>query len=178
MPQGRKPASSPVRISELAGTYKGGGKVAPNNKLLQRVNDAEYAPSMRAANKDSNLKYGSRMNGGGSVSDKEAYEMSKQEMDKLRSSRDGRGSVSDKEADMSRGAYDAHYANQKAENAADSKAVEDFFMYLPRKVGKLFSGGDKEVKKPPSLGGERAVTKTKESVTVSPMGKKRGGRAC
>ena len=178
MPQGRKPASSPVRISELAGTYKGGGKVAPNNKSLQRVNDAEYAPSMRAANKDSNLKYGLRMNGGGSVSDKEAHEMSKQEMDKLRSSMGGRGSVSDKEADMSKGAYDAHYANQKAENAADSKAVEDFFMYLPRKVGKLFSGGDKEFKKPPSLGGERAVTKTKESVTVSPMGKKRGGSAC
>lgn len=178
MPQGRKPASSPVRISELAGTYKGGGKVAPNDKSLQRVNDAEYAPSMRAANKDSNLKYGLRMNGGGSVSDKEAYEMSKQEMDKLRSSMGGRGSVSDKEADMSKGAYDAHYANQKAENEADSKAVEDFFMYLPRKVGKLFSGGDKEVKKPPSLGGERAVTKTKESVTVSPMGKKRGGSAC
>tara|TARA_R110000822_G_scaffold196829_4_gene334797 strand:- start:1071 stop:2165 length:1095 start_codon:yes stop_codon:yes gene_type:complete len=152
MPQGRKPASSPVRISELAGTYKGGGKVAPNNKSLQRVNDAEYAPSMRAANKNSDLKYGQRMNGG--------------------------GSVSDKGADMSKGAYDAHYANQKAENEADSKAVEDFFMYLPRKVGKLFSGGDKEFKKPPSLGGERAVTKTKESVTVSPMGKKRGGSAC
>ena len=192
MPQGRKPASSPVRISELAGTYKGGGKVAPNNKSLQRVNDAEYAPSMRAANKDSNLKYGSRMNGGGSVSDKEAYEMSKQEMDKLRSSRDGRGSVSDKEADMSKGAYDAHYANQKAENEADSKAVEDFFMYLPRQAKKGIGAITDEVlmqasrvapKLLPKLmelrgKGNGSVTETEKSITVAPAGKKRGGRAC
>jgi len=99
MPQGRKPVPSPVNISQLSGTYKGGGKVAPNNKSLQAVNNAEYAPTMRAAKMDSNLKYGSpkRMAGGGSSSDK----------------------------DMSNGAYAAHYANEKAENEAMRNMVLD-----------------------------------------------------
>jgi hypothetical protein len=58
MPQGRKPASKPVAINELSGTYKKGGSVAPGNRQLIGVSDSENAPAMRAAKADSNLKYG------------------------------------------------------------------------------------------------------------------------
>jgi len=58
MPQGRKPASKPVRINELAGTYKTGGKVTPAEGRLQKMSAAENAPAFRAAKMDSNEKYG------------------------------------------------------------------------------------------------------------------------
>ena len=62
MKQGRKPMSAPVAISMLSGTYKKGGKVAPNNAKLQAFNNAEFAPTMKAAKKDSNEKYGPARN--------------------------------------------------------------------------------------------------------------------
>jgi hypothetical protein len=49
MPQGRKPASQPVEINALAGTYKRGGKVAPGNKALQASFNKMNAPAMREA---------------------------------------------------------------------------------------------------------------------------------
>ena len=58
MPQGRKPAAKPVRINELAGVYKAGGKVTPAQGRLQKMSDAENAPAFRAAKMDSNEKYG------------------------------------------------------------------------------------------------------------------------
>ena len=58
MPQGRKPVPSPVMVTQLAGTYKKGGAVAPGNRPLEKVFKAENAPAMRAAKAESNLKYG------------------------------------------------------------------------------------------------------------------------
>jgi hypothetical protein len=58
MPQGRKPAAKPVRINELAGTYKTGGKVTPAEGRLQKMSAVENAPAFRAAKMDSNEKYG------------------------------------------------------------------------------------------------------------------------
>jgi hypothetical protein len=58
MKQGRKPMPQPVAINMLSGTYKKGGRVAPNNAKLQAINNAEFAPTMKAAKKDSNEKYG------------------------------------------------------------------------------------------------------------------------
>ena len=58
MKQGRKPMPQPVAIDMLSGTYKKGGRVAPNNAKLQAINNAEFAPTMKAAKKDSNEKYG------------------------------------------------------------------------------------------------------------------------
>ena len=58
MKQGKKPMPAPVAITALSGTYKKGGKVAPNNAKLQAFNNAEFAPTMKAAKKDSNEKYG------------------------------------------------------------------------------------------------------------------------
>ncbi len=146
MPQGRKPVPSSVKISQLAGTYKNGGKATPAEARLLKNNAAENATAMREAKTDSNLKYGSpkRMARG--------------------------GATSDKEMDMSNGAYDAHYAREKAENEADRKMVTDALMYLPRQAKKAFN----------SLTGNGAVTTTEREVskTISPAGKKRGGRAC
>jgi hypothetical protein len=141
MPQGRKPAPSSVKISQLAGTYKNGGKATPAEAVLLKNNKAENATAMRQAKTQSNMKY---MAGG--------------------------GSTSNKEMDMSKGAYDAHYANEKAENESDRKMMKDALMYLPRQAKKAFN----------SLTGQGAVTTTEREVskTISPVGKKRGGRAC
>jgi hypothetical protein len=71
MPQGRKPVPSPVMVTQLAGTYKRGGAVAPGNRPLEKVFKTENAPAMRAAKADSNLKYGPankmKLKDGGSV---------------------------------------------------------------------------------------------------------------
>jgi len=155
MPQGKKPASPSVRINQLAGTYKDGGKAAPGNRKLQGIFDSENSTAMREAKAQSNMKY---MAGGGSVAESS-----------------GRGAISDRErkmmeTDMSKGAYDAHYANEKAENESDRKMMKDALMYLPRQAKKAFN----------SLTGQGAVTTTEREIskTVSPAGKKRGGRAC
>ena len=148
MPEGRKPVPAPVRINQLAGTYKNGGKATPAEAVLLKNNKAENATAMRQAKTQSNMKYGSpkRMNGG--------------------------GTTSDKEMDMSKGAYDAHYAREKAENESDRKMVTDALMYLPRQAKKAFN----------SLTGQGAVTTTEREVskTVSPppAKKRSGGRAC
>ena len=75
----------------------------------------------------------------------------------------------DRENDMSKGAYNAHYANEKAENEEMRNMVLD----APKKLYE----GVKDFFSPKSSKGEGSVTKTEKSVTVSP-GKKRGGRAC
>jgi hypothetical protein len=144
MPQGSKPVPAPVSIGRLAGTYKAGGRATPAEAVLLKKNKAENATAMREAKTDSNLKYGSpkRMKAG--------------------------GSSSEKEMDMSKGAYDAHYANEKADN----EAMRDMVLNAPRKLYE----GVKGLFSPKTPQG--SVTKTEKSVTVSPAGKKRGGRAC
>ena len=74
--------------------------------------------------------------------------------------------------DMSNGAYDRHYANEKAENEADRKLITSIPKRLYEGAKSLLGGmtGFSEKKEP------GAVTKTKESVTVAPA-KKRGGSA-
>jgi len=60
MKQGRKPMPQPVAINMLSGTYKKGGDVSASK--LRAVNKAEFAPTMKAAKKDSNEKYGPSRN--------------------------------------------------------------------------------------------------------------------
>jgi len=148
MPEGRKPVPSSVRINQLAGTYKNGGRATPAEARLLKNNAAENATAMRQAKVQSNMKYGSYKKFAGG------------------------GATSDKEMDMSKGAYDAHYAREKAENEADRKMVTDALMYLPRQAKKAFN----------SLTGQGAVTTTEREIskTVSPppAKKRSGGRAC
>ena len=170
MPQGNKPVPSSVKISQLAGTYKNGGRATPAEARLLKNNAAENASAMRDAKMDSNLKYGSpkRMNEGG------------------------------KTEDMSKGAYDAHYANEKADNEAMRNMIldplksmgkhimrsfdpEGYFKGDERK--KLFEGESRrymadKIKSDRAANGQGAVTKTEKSITVTPAGKRRGGRAC
>ena len=51
---------SPVAISMLSGTYKKGGDVSVSK--LRAENKVEFAPTMKAAKKDSNEKYGPSRN--------------------------------------------------------------------------------------------------------------------
>ena len=134
MPQGHKPASKPVAINELAGTYKRGGRVAPGNRALQAVFNKENATAMREAKADSNLKYGPaskmKLKEGGNV-------------------------------DLSKGAYDkTGKVNRDLEDALN-----------PLSMVKELAGKARDYFMPK---GADSVTKTKESVTVTPA-KKRGG---
>jgi hypothetical protein len=148
MPQGAKKPSAPVSINQLSGTFKKGGKVTPAEGRLQKNFAAENKTAMKQAKAQSNeiySKYGNmKMKGG--------------------------GATSDKEMDMSKGAYDAHYANEKAEN----EAMRNMVLGVPKKLMEGVKGlfGSKAPQ------GQGAVTKTEKSITVSPAGKKRGGRAC
>jgi hypothetical protein len=161
MPEGRKPVPSPVRINQLAGTYKNGGRATPAEARLLKNNAAENATAMRQAKVQSNMKYGSYKKFAGG------------------------GATSDKEMDMSKGAYDAHYAREKAQNEADRKRMEEAMMFLPRQAKKAFESltgrgamSDKEMGMPSSMKGQGSVTEREKSITVTPAGKKRGGRAC
>jgi hypothetical protein len=171
MPQGNKPVPSSVKISQLAGTYKKGGRATPAEARLLKYNASENAMSMRDAKKDSNLKYGSpkRMASGG------------QPME-----------------DMSNGAYDAHYANERAENESMRNMILDPLKSLGQHVmrsfdpegyfkgderKKLFEGESRrymadKIRADRANKAPGAVTQTEKSVTVTPAGKKRGGRAC
>jgi hypothetical protein len=151
MTQGRKPVPAPVEISRLAGTYKNGGRATPAEARLLKNNAAENKTAMREAKTDSNLKYGSpkRMNGGGTTS--------------------GQGSITDSERktvqDLSKGAYDkTGKYNRELEDALN-----------PLSMMKELASKAKDYFMPK---GSESVTKTKESVTVSPASKKRGGMAC
>jgi hypothetical protein len=140
MPQGSKPAPKPVRINELAGTYKAGGKVTPAQGRLQKRSDAQNAPSFRAAKVNTNERYGSasqmKLAEGGNV-------------------------------DFSKGAYDKAIGPDE-DDMAMAKSIRGF----PGKVmGKVKSVAKDLFSSAPKAD---SVTKTKESVTVTPA-KKRGG---
>lgn len=149
MPQGRKPIPSPVQVTQLSGTYKKGGKVAPGNKQLQSVNKMENATAMREAKADSNLKYGSanklKLAEGGSPNDKYTLKDPKAVTDKT---------------------------SRELEEALNPLSM---MQELYNKARNAFSGQGSMTDKERDAAG--SVTKTKESVTVSPA-KKRGGRVC
>ena len=141
MPQGRKKPSTPVSINQLSGTFKSGGKVTPAQGRLQKMFAKENAPAMKAAKAQSNEVYSKyqKMAKGGDVED------------------------------MSKGAYDRHYALEREENEAMRNMIPNAAKKAVQAVKGLFGSTPK---------GEGSVTKTEKSVTVSPAGKKRGGRAC
>jgi hypothetical protein len=150
MPQGAKKPSPPVSINRLSGTYKSGGKVTPAQGRLQANFKAENATAMKQAKADSNLKYSKyqKMADGGSTS--------------------GQGTITDRERktmqDLSKGAYDA--------SSKHSRELEDALN--PLSMVKELAGKAKDYFMPKG----ESVTKTKESVTVAPVPKKRGGGAC
>jgi hypothetical protein len=176
MTEGRKPVPSPVRINQLAGTYKNGGRATPAEARLLKNNAAENATAMRQAKTQSNLKYGSpkRMADGGRAS--------------------GEGAVTDRERKMMDELYfDKNKVDPKSASDRASRELEEALNPLGM-VKELYGKArnamrgegapsdeerrivDKFRAKP--SGGQGAITETERSVTVSPAGKKRGGRAC
>jgi len=141
MPQGRKKPSTPVSINQLSGTFKKGGSVTPAQGRLMKNFASENATAMKQAKAQSNEVYSKyqKKAKGGEVED------------------------------MSKGAYDRHYANEKAENEAMRESILGAPKRLMEGVKNLFGS------KAPSAKPTESVTKTKESVTVTPA-KKRGGR--
>jgi hypothetical protein len=175
MPQGAKKPSTPVSINQLSGTFKRGGSVTPAQGRLMKNFANENKTAMKQAKAQSNevySKYGNmKMKGG--------------------------GSVSDKEMDMSNGAYDRHYANEKAENESMRNMILDPLKSMGKHIMRSFDPegyykGDERKKlfetqsrmgladriKENRAKGQGSVTETEKSITVSPAGKKRGGRAC
>jgi hypothetical protein len=190
MPQGRKPVPSPVRISQLAGTYKNGGRATPAESRLLKNNASENKTAMREAKTDSNLKYGSpkRMNGGGLTS--------------------GQGSITDSERktvqDLSKGAYDKTgkynreledalnplsmvkelygkardaFRGQGSVNDAERDAMSSG-MNTQKLRDAMIKSGRSQRDIDSLMRGQGAVTETERSVTVSPANKKRGGMVC
>lgn len=173
MPQGAKTPSKPVSINQLSGTFKKGGKVTAAEGRLMSANKAENASAMKAAKAvklDQYSKYQKpvkKMAGGG-----------------------------DAQARENAAARDAFDADERKFNEGLRSDVSDALTYPLRKGKELFDKvkgssfvkeagdfadeyGDLYMKglglRSQNAPGPRAITKTKQSVTVS---KKRGGSAC
>ena len=152
MPQGAKKPSSPVSINQLSGTFKKGGSVTPAEGRLQKNYAAENKTAMKQAKAQSNEVYSKyqKMQKGGSPTPNESF-FDKNKVDPK--------SASDK---ASRELEEAMNPLSMVKELAGK--AKDYFM--PKAESKA------DIPKPES------VTKTKESVTVTPAGKKCGGRAC
>jgi hypothetical protein len=173
MPQGRKKPSAPVSINALSGTFKSGGKVTPAERKLIAANKSENASAMKSAKSVTMDRYSKYQKSGMKMAD-----------------------GGDAQARKNSEAREAFDVDERKFNEGLRSDVEDAMTYPIRKGKELFDKvkGSKFVKEAgefadeygdlymKGLGlrsqnapGPRAVTKTKESVTVS---KKRGGGAC
>jgi hypothetical protein len=173
MPQGRKKPSAPVSINALSGTFKSGGKVTPAERKLIAANKSENASAMKSAKSVTMDRYSKYQKSGMKMAD-----------------------GGDAQARKNAEAREAFDVDERKFNEGLRSDVEDAMTYPIRKGKELFDKvkGSKFVKEAgefadeygdlymKGLGlrsqnapGPRAVTKTKESVTVS---KKRGGGAC
>jgi len=148
MPQGAKKPSTPVSINQLSGTFKKGGKVTPAEGRLMKNFAAENKTAMKQAKAQSNEVYSKY-----------------QKMQKG-------GSPTPDESFFDKNKVDPKSASDKA-----SRELEEALN--PLSMVKELAGKAKDYFMPKAdIRKPESVTKTKESVTVTPAGKKRGGRAC
>ena len=166
MPQGAKKPSTPVSINQLSGTFKKGGSVTPAEGRLRANNRAENSTAMKQAKAQSNDVYSKyqKMQSGGSPS-----KLSGPALGKLT-----QGAVTESEREQMRDEsfFDKYKVDPKSVSDKASRELEDAMN--PLSMVKELAGKAKDYFMPKA----DSVTKTKESVTVSPAGKKRGGRAC
>ena len=148
MPQGRKKPSTPVSINQLSGTFKKGGSVTPAEGRLQKNFAAENKTAMKQAKAQSNEVY------------------SKYGKMKMAS---GGSAGSDIDYDPVIARENKAYENWRKSEREDNEAMRESILGAPKRL----------VQGVKNLFGSKApadsVTKTKESVTVTPA-KKRGGR--
>jgi len=194
MPQGAKKPSQPVRINQLSGTFKKGGKVTPAEGNLMEAFGKENASAMKSAKAQSNDVYSKyqKMQSGGSptpnesffdknkvdpksVSDKASREleeamnplsMVKELYGKARNAVRGEGSVNAAERDAMNRIMEEGMRN--GTGGANVQKMRDA----------MIKGGRSQRDIDSLMRGQGAITETERSVTVSPAGKKRGGRAC
>jgi hypothetical protein len=166
MPQGAKKPSTPVSINQLSGTFKKGGSVTPAEGRLRANNRAENSTAMKQAKAQSNDVYSKyqKMQSGRSPS-----KLSGPALGKLT-----QGAVTESEREQMRDEsfFDKYKVDPKSVSDKASRELEDAMN--PLSMVKELAGKAKDYFMPKA----DSVTKTKESVTVSPAGKKRGGRAC
>ena len=186
MPQGRKPVPSPVRISQLAGTYKRGGKVTSGESRLLKDNATENKSAMRAAKTDSNLKYGSpkRMNDGGAATQdlsKGAFDKTGKYNRELEEAMNPLSMVKElygKARDAFRPSNPLNSAEQSAMQRMTESGAKPSGMDTQKFRDAMMKSGRSQRDIDSLMSGQGAVTETERSVTVSPVGKRRGGRAC
>jgi hypothetical protein len=157
MPQGNKKPSAPVSIDRLSGTFKKGGSVTPAEGRLQKNFGAENKTAMKQAKAQSNEVYSKyqKMQSGGAAS--------------------GQGAVTDRERKMmNESFFDKNKVDPKSVSDKASRELEEAMN--PLSMVKELAGKARDYFMPKKTAD--SVTKTKESVTVTPAGKKRGGVAC
>jgi hypothetical protein len=183
MPQGRKKPSTPVSINQLSGTFKKGGSVTPAQGRLMKTFGKENATAMKQAKAQSNEVYSKfqKMKGGGATSamDEEYFDRNKVDpkevSDKASRELDEALNPFGMAKELFGKARDAFI--QKMPDKSNYKDIkrEDAMQKMPEK------SDYKDMKRSDALQnmrGQGAVTKTEKSITVSPVGKKRGGKAC
>jgi hypothetical protein len=158
MPQGRKKPSSPVSINQLSGTFKKGGRVMPKTRAEDRLQKdfvKENATAMKQAKAYSNeiySKFGGKRMAGGGYSD--SGDIPSDIKDQIQTARNER-------------AYKNWEKGEREENEAMREMIPNLAKKAMKGIKGLFS---------PKVP-EGSVTKTQESVTVTPA-KKRGGKVC
>jgi len=175
MPQGAKKPSPPVSINRYAGTFKKGGKVTPAEGNLMKAFGAENKTAMKQAKSQSNDVYSKyqKMQKGGSPTPDESF-FDKNKVDPK--------SVSDKaNRELEEAMNPLGMAKDLGRHIMRSFDPEGYFKGDERK--KLFEGEARRataerMNSDRAAKGQGSVTQTEKSVTVSPAGKKRGGRAC
>jgi hypothetical protein len=167
--------SRPVANSLQSGTFKKGGKVDRHANGGSQKNDYdandfydEYEDSdgrIRTRVKSSQPRYSEvAVNKAIASSNRSGQKVGGKESKAIHRLLKGRYSGGGS-ADMSKGAYDAHYANEKKEN----EAMRESILGAPKRAYEAVKGMLSSPSKPPA----GSITKTEKSVTVAP--KKRGG---
>jgi hypothetical protein len=173
--------SRPVANSLQSGTFAKGGKVEKEEKPNLRLIKTHTGPKGHVAkvykDRDWNeyrTKFytpeGKHLTEGDSHTDdlQDAHDTAMSEVNKGRYKKGGKVRFAEGGSeDLSKGGYDAHYANEKKEN----EAMRDSILGAPKRAYDAVKGMFSSPSKPPA----GSVTKTEKSVTVAP--RKRGGSA-
>ena len=175
MPQGAKKPSSPVSINQLSGTFKKGGSVTPAEGRLQKNYAAENKTAMKQAKAQSNevySKYQKMQNGGSPTPDERFFDKNKVDPK----------SASDKASrELEEAMNPLGMAKDLGRHIMRSFDPEGYFKGDERK--KLFEGEARrataeKINSDRAARGQGSVTEREKSITVTPAGKRRGGRAC
>jgi hypothetical protein len=174
MPQGAKKPSQPVSTNRVAGTFKKGGTVTPAEGNLMKAFGRENAPAMKSAKAQSNevySKYQKMADGGSPTPDERFFDKNKVDPK----------SVSDKASrELEEAMNPMSMAKELGQHIMRSFDPNGYFKGDERK--KLFEGEARRATaeriNSDRAKGQGSVTEREKSITVTPAGKRRGGRAC